>query len=170
VNGVGDYQFMVTVIDAEETANYSTDLFRIKIWNDQGVLYDNMLHAEDNADPTTVIGGGSIVIHKPKGENSKAAVVIDSKDLIEGPEVFMAYPNPVEGSAIISFKLNRATGVLLNLFDLNGREVSRLFEGEVLQGLEYQTEVKDQNLMKGVYIIRLVLDTGEVYQKQLLVN
>lgn len=170
VNGVGDYQFMVTVIDAEETSNYSDDLFRIKIWNDQGVLYDNMLHAEDNADPTTLIGGGSIVIHKPKGVSSKTAVAFDKKGHIEGPEVFTVYPNPMEGSAIISFKLNRATGVILNLFDLNGREVSRLFEGEVLQGLEYQIEVKDQNLMKGVYIIRLVLDSDEVYQKQLLVN
>jgi hypothetical protein len=42
------------------------DLFRIKIWDkDNGdmVVYDNELGGADDADPTTAIGGGSIVIH-----------------------------------------------------------------------------------------------------------
>jgi hypothetical protein len=30
------------------------------------VVYDNQMDAEDDADPTTEIGGGSIVIHKGK--------------------------------------------------------------------------------------------------------
>jgi hypothetical protein len=42
------------------------DLFRIKIWDkDNGdmVVYDNELSGADDTDPTTAIGGGSIVIH-----------------------------------------------------------------------------------------------------------
>jgi len=30
------------------------------------VVYDNQLGAADNADPTTAIGSGSIVVHKAK--------------------------------------------------------------------------------------------------------
>jgi hypothetical protein len=41
------------------------DMFRIKIWSDGGgLMYDNQLNAPDTDDPATVIGGGSIVIHK----------------------------------------------------------------------------------------------------------
>ncbi len=46
----------------------SPDKFRIKIWNKATgeVIYDNQPGAPDMADPTTVIQGGSIVIHKAK--------------------------------------------------------------------------------------------------------
>ncbi len=42
------------------------DKFRIKIWDKAtgNIVYDNLMGATDEADPTTVIGGGSIVIHK----------------------------------------------------------------------------------------------------------
>jgi hypothetical protein len=39
------------------------DKFRMKIWGNNGILYDNQLNAPDTDDPATVIGGGSIVIH-----------------------------------------------------------------------------------------------------------
>ena len=44
-------------------------MFRIKIWDkDDGdsIVYDNQMDAAEDADPTTQIGGGSIVIHKSK--------------------------------------------------------------------------------------------------------
>ena len=171
VNGMGEYKFMVTVIDAEETTYHTVDLFRIKIWNSQGVLYDNMLNAEENADPTTYIGGGSIVIHKPKsGSLSKTPETVEEKELAEGLEVFTAYPNPMDISTTIKFRLNRSAGAILNLYDLNGREISKLYKGQVEPGVEYEVEIKNNNLMKGVYIYRLELDSGEAYQKQLLVN
>ena len=51
------------VIDGQKTG---VDKFRIKIWDAATgvVLYDNGLSAADTADPTTSLGGGSIVIHK----------------------------------------------------------------------------------------------------------
>jgi len=40
------------------------DKVRLRIWNDStGLIYDNHLNAPDSADPATVLGGGSIVIH-----------------------------------------------------------------------------------------------------------
>ena len=66
INGAGNYGFMLTAIDAALTPSTDTDLFRIKIWDmDAGdaIVYDNQIGAGDNADPTTAIAGGSIVIH-----------------------------------------------------------------------------------------------------------
>jgi hypothetical protein len=61
VNGVSGYGFLLSAIDG------STDRFRIKIWQNGGsVIYDNQVGAGDNAEPTTALGGGSIVIHVPK--------------------------------------------------------------------------------------------------------
>jgi hypothetical protein len=65
VNGVPGYGFMLTAIDGQVNGGGGTDKFRIKIWDEDGVIYDNQLGASDSADPTTVIGGGSIVIHTP---------------------------------------------------------------------------------------------------------
>ena len=60
INGSGSYGFILTATDA------TTDLFRIKIWDKSTGLpvYDNQLGASDTADPTTMLAGGSIVIHK----------------------------------------------------------------------------------------------------------
>jgi PKD repeat protein len=62
INGAGEYKFMLTAIDG------SPDKFRIKIWDKatETAIYDNQLGAEDTADPTTSIQGGSIVVHKAK--------------------------------------------------------------------------------------------------------
>jgi hypothetical protein len=66
INGAGSYRFMLTAIDGDVLGSgRNGDRFRIKIWSDGGgLVYDNQVNVPDTADPTTVIGGGSIVIHK----------------------------------------------------------------------------------------------------------
>ena len=66
VNGLGDYGFILTATDGQISGGGGVDKFRIKIWDKMTgtVVYDNQLGAGDDADPTTALGGGSIVIHK----------------------------------------------------------------------------------------------------------
>jgi hypothetical protein len=68
VNGMGSYRFMLTVIDGQVNGGGGSDKFRLKIWDDSsgGIIYDNQVSGDtgDNATPNTVIGGGSIVIHR----------------------------------------------------------------------------------------------------------
>jgi hypothetical protein len=66
INGAGNYGFLLSAIDGSKG---SPDKFRIKIWDKDpgdGVVYDNQVSGDktDNADPTTTIAGGSIVVHK----------------------------------------------------------------------------------------------------------
>ena len=71
INGDGNYGFMLSAIDEKLTPSTDVDMFRIKIWdkdNDDGIVYDNQIEAPDDADPTTEIAGGQIVIHKAKGK------------------------------------------------------------------------------------------------------
>ena len=67
INGAGHYGFMLTAIDGQINGGGGVDKFRIKIWdmdNGDTVVYDNLMSGADAADPTTALGGGSIVIHK----------------------------------------------------------------------------------------------------------
>jgi hypothetical protein len=66
INGAGNYGFMLSAVDAALTPSTSEDRFRIKIWDKNvgdAVVYDNQIGDDDEADVTTAIGGGSIVIH-----------------------------------------------------------------------------------------------------------
>jgi len=67
INGAGNCGFILTAIDGQIKGGGGTDKFRIKIWdknNNDNIIYDNQINVPDDADPTTVIGGGSIIIHK----------------------------------------------------------------------------------------------------------
>ena len=64
------YKFLLSSIDADINENeaHSDDKFWIKIYYEDNtgevVVYDNLIPGTDDADPTTEIQGGSIVIHK----------------------------------------------------------------------------------------------------------
>lgn len=80
INGSGRYGFLLSVIDGQVSGGQGSDKFRLKIWNkDQGdaLVYDNQMACGDNtetADPCTVNGGGSIVIHAGgKGKSANDA-------------------------------------------------------------------------------------------------
>jgi len=67
INGSGNYGFLLTAIDGQVNGGGGVDKFRMKIWdkNNGGVIvYDNQMGVSDNADPSTALGAGSIVIHK----------------------------------------------------------------------------------------------------------
>ena len=67
INGVESYGFMLCAIDEELTPSTDVDIFRVKIWDkddNDAVVYDNQMGDADDADLTTVIQGGNIVIHK----------------------------------------------------------------------------------------------------------
>ena len=67
INGAGNYGFMISAIDEDLTPSTDVDLFRIKIWdkdNGDAVVYYNLVGADDDANPTTEIGGGQIKIHE----------------------------------------------------------------------------------------------------------
>lgn len=70
INGAGNYGFMLTVNDGQQTGGGDVDRFRIKIWDNQtgNVVYDNQIGDADDDAASDAIEGGSIVIHS---KNSK---------------------------------------------------------------------------------------------------
>ncbi|MBN1965668.1 MAG: PKD domain-containing protein, partial [Anaerolineae bacterium] len=68
VNGAGEYGFLISAVDGDLKTDGAPDCFRIKIWElaSKAVIYDNQLDADEDAEPTTQLAAGSIVIHKAK--------------------------------------------------------------------------------------------------------
>ncbi|MBC6369073.1 HYR domain-containing protein, partial [Algoriphagus sp. AK58] len=88
VNGLGSHKFMVTAIDGDLRGEL--DKFRIRVWangSSSDVIYDNEYSLAENAEATTLLGGGSIVIHKPATKGNKRV----STELIT-----VAWNTPVE--------------------------------------------------------------------------
>jgi probable HAF family extracellular repeat protein len=65
INDAGDYAFMLTCTDGDLQGGDGSDRLRVKIWNRATgqVVYDNQAGALDEANASTIIAGGSIVIH-----------------------------------------------------------------------------------------------------------
>jgi len=61
---------MLSTVDGALLGSGRPDRFRMKIWatDTSVVVYDNQLGSDENSELTdvTIIGGGSIVIHKTK--------------------------------------------------------------------------------------------------------
>jgi len=67
INGAGNYGFKLTAVDGQINGGGGVDKFRIKIWdqdNSNVVVFDNNLGAPDGQDPSTILGGGQITVHK----------------------------------------------------------------------------------------------------------
>ena len=128
VNGDGDYGFMPSAIDANLTPSTDVDLLRIKIWdkdNGDSVVYDNQMGDDDNADPATVIGGGSIVIHGTVAEpepDPPAAPELLPNDIALLP----AYPNPTNPDVWIPYRLSNDSQVTIRIYGISGRMVRKL--------------------------------------------
>jgi hypothetical protein len=70
---------MISAIDGSINGGGVVDKFRIKIQTaGGGVVYDNNLGTADNGDPSTALGGGSIVIHNT-GNKSRLMDTVPSK-------------------------------------------------------------------------------------------
>ena len=74
--------------------------------------------------------------------------------------VLNAYPNPFTSSTTIEFVVPQAEqDVTLDIYDLKGAHVQRMFRGNVEAGLPYTFKLNGDQLQQGFYLGRLV--TGD---------
>lgn len=79
--------------------------------------------------------------------------------------VFRQYPNPSIGTVHFEFNVSKAGKVLLELYDLNGRLVSKIYEGYMETGPARKSNFNTSSLSSGVYITRLQTADGVKEQK-----
>ncbi|GAA4469430.1 hypothetical protein GCM10023189_56440 [Nibrella saemangeumensis] len=164
VNGQSGYGFMLTATDGDLNKTKGPDRFRIKIWQVSSgqTVYDNQYGAGDTADPTTVIGGGSIVIHDPSGKNAREAYSLPVS--AEVVQVVVA-PNPVE--QVLAVEVRGLSGqAQLHLVDVQGRQRGS-WSVEPVNGIGHlRTEAG--HLPTGVYLLQVETTDGVLSRQRVL--
>jgi hypothetical protein len=82
---------------------------------------------------------------------------LNGVDNIDGPSVVLlkAEPNPLSASTTIRFALSRSAHVSLHLYDMLGRTIATLADGDYSAG-EFSTPLNASGLAQGEYTCRLV--------------
>ncbi len=169
INGFGNYGFLLSAIDADLTPSAIIDKFRIKIWDkDNGdvVVYDNNMEVDDNADPTTEIGGGSIIIHTSKTKSAE----IESDILLFGEaSSLLVYPNPFSDRLQFEFVSPVDGHARIDLFDFSGRILQTVFYSPVAGGVHYNAEFIPASENSGIIYYRMTLGM-EVFTGKVVFN
>jgi hypothetical protein len=96
--------------------------------------------------------------------------VQDSKPQIATSyELYQNYPNPFNPSTTISFTTPRRGHVALKIFDILGREVATLVDGE-LEGGSHQATFDASKISSGIYFYRLQAERFVSVKKMLLLK
>ncbi|MEP1305651.1 MAG: T9SS type A sorting domain-containing protein [Balneola sp.] len=84
-------------------------------------------------------------------------------------ELEQNYPNPFNASTNISYKLPQNSRVKLEIFDMLGKLVETVFDGEQSRGRHVQ-RVQADDWSSGVYIYRIIVEGGVETGKLMLVK
>ncbi|MCX6827542.1 MAG: S8 family peptidase [candidate division Zixibacteria bacterium] len=101
-------------------------------------------------------------------------VTTDSALMPIGYKLFQNYPNPFNPSTQITFEIPRITTATLAIYDILGRKVATLFEGQIQPGrhtvIWHGENNYTQPVPSGVYFYRLKTDTAVFSKKMLLLK
>jgi len=70
------------------------------------------------------------------------------------------YPNPLSQLSVISFQLQESQVVTIELFDINGKMVKNIVDGEFDIG-SYQFDLDQSGLPPGTYVVRLLSESND---------
>ena len=79
--------------------------------------------------------------------------------------VLNSQPNPTSGLSQVIFKTPETVRTLLEVYDMNGRNVATLFDQEAQGGSEYRLDFNGAALPNGVYIYRLTTEKQTIIEK-----
>ncbi len=116
--------------------------------------------------PITISGATALVI------SAETTTSVEEKSNGALPTRFALeqnYPNPFNPSTVISFQLPVRSHVSLKVFDVNGREVATLVEGNLAAGNHNMT-FNAGNLPSGVYFYQLKMEFFSQIRKAVLMK
>lgn len=135
-------------------------------WDSTITTTDEMLHSVEMINETTgwAVGGYGTILKTTHGGGPGFPIGINqiSSEVPENFSLGQNYPNPFNPTTKINFEIplsrgvtgSAGRGVLLEIFDINGRIVKTLYEGSLQPG-KYSIDFDGSNLPSGVYYYTL---------------
>ena len=85
-------------------------------------------------------------------------------------ELYQNYPNPFNPSSVIRFGVPEQSRVQLEVFDVLGRKVMTLVDGDMKQPGRYNISFNARDLASGMYVYRLVIGENVLTKKMMLIK
>tara|TARA_R110000787_G_scaffold86285_2_gene183981 strand:+ start:20694 stop:23306 length:2613 start_codon:yes stop_codon:yes gene_type:complete len=113
----------------------------------------------------TLVGVGNTIINVEvtdlAGNNSNCSFILTvEKEVVEGNAVIEIYPNPTNGTIIISSSINIET-LTAQVFDINGRLVNDVFYNE----FGFENLFSLESLSSGLYFIKIISKETSLIQR-----
>lgn len=124
---------------------------------------DELTKTPDGFDVDGVVAIYNCEVPGPEVHNPNPPV--SNITAVEGSATLSAYPNPTEGPSNVVFKTAETTRVLLEVYDMSGRNVATLFDQEAQQDKEYKLDFNGSKLPNGVYVYRLTTNNETIIEK-----
>ncbi|MDQ3019894.1 MAG: T9SS type A sorting domain-containing protein [Bacteroidota bacterium] len=109
---------------------------------------------------------GQLILYK---NNPLASLEIISSQIPESYNLEQNYPNPFNPSTKINFNLPKASNIKLSVYDIQGKLLKTLVEGELTAG-SYSTEWSASDYPSGIYIYRIEADGYNSSKRMMLVK
>jgi hypothetical protein len=93
--------------------------------------------------------------------------VTDNNSVVEanGLSTISSYPNPTNGPSQVVFVTAETGRALVEVYDMNGRNVSTLYNQVAQAGMEYRVDFNGSSLPNGVYVYKLTTDNETIINK-----
>lgn len=174
INGKSGYGFLVAIVNHALNVKNPNDRLRLMIWEEESgrIVYDNQAGDAEEATAINRIGMGAMVLYDPKNPDLLAKAELEALGIqLPGAEVaakLVAYPNAFSDITTISFALETDGAYTLEVYDMGGRLVQKVGEGTAKAKQLYEYELQGQAMSDGMYVARLVTDSGMQSIKLLL--
>jgi len=106
---------------------------------------------------------GQLILYKP---NPNAHVTVLNTEIPGSYELSQNYPNPFNPSTKIKFDIQKTSDIKLSVYDLQGKLVKTLVEGNLKAG-SYETKWNASGFPSGIYFYRLEAE-GNVFSKRMM--
>ncbi len=164
-NSMVNFQFHIDSLQAIGF-NINGSNPKIKYWNNQTSQWVTLTNSTFNSSSNTVLISQNSVNNYYIITGEKNITGVSSvKNTV--PAVFSLsqnYPNPFNPSTVISYQLSALSHVTLKVYDILGRIITTLVDGEMPAG-KYQVNFNASNLSSGIYFYKLTTDMGAKVMK-----
>jgi len=125
---------------------------------DLGVNQVSYTSVDNNGNEATCIANVEVSLGVLSGSNATGLA----------PVFMRIAPNPTDARSTIAFRLVQTSQVLLEVYDMEGRLLEKVYEGEAQGALDFTHDVDLNEYSAGTYICRLTSDDWTVRKKLIL--